>query len=158
TTGAITLVSTDSQGATTGRSYYDVAFSPDGKRLAFVSTSTPGPFFSGGSDVVVKDLVAGTLTVVSSGVGGSYAAQPVFSPDGQKVAFKAVASDFVPGAASTDEIVVRDLTTNAIAIVSTDLAGNDPNNYSEQPVFSPDGKKIAFASVASNLVASDVNG
>ena len=42
--------------------------------------------------------------------------------------------------------------------VSTAADGTLGNNASQDPVFSPDGGKIAFDSVASNLVAGDTNG
>lgn len=55
-----------------------------------------------------------------------------------------------------DDVIIE-LNSNSILRVSTDVNGNEGNNYSDIPVFSPDGTKIAFVSRASNLVDGDNN-
>src|SRR5258707_10872478 len=83
---------------------------------------------------------------------------PVFSPDGSKIAFISIATNLVAGDTnSTYDIFVKDLASGAITRVSTAADGTQANSFSELPVFSPDGSKIAFASGASNLVAGDTN-
>ncbi len=56
------------------------------------------------------------------------------------------------------DIFVKDLVTGAITRVSTNASGAQAANLSRNPVFSPDGTKVAFASFANNLVAGDTNG
>ncbi|XUJ36485.1 VCBS domain-containing protein [Bradyrhizobium japonicum] len=121
--------------------------------------------FGAGNDIYIKDLSTGTTTLVSvsasggvHGNGGSY--DPVFSPDGTKVAFYTFADNLVPGSFNIGigNIVIKDLTTGVVTLVSAN-AGGAPQNDGEaqKPVFSPDGTKIAFYSAADNLVPG-VNG
>lgn len=83
---------------------------------------------------------------------------PVLSPDGTRVAFESTASNLVPGDTNaTQDIFVKDLVTGAIERVSTASDGAQANGQSLHPTFSPDGTRMAFASVASNLAPSDTN-
>ena len=89
----------------------ELVFSPDGTRLAFVSTATdltsagaattPAPV----TNLYVSDLSAGTTTLVSGTPSGQIAdggaTQPVFSPDGTKLAFLSTANDLTPPPAGT---------------------------------------------------------
>ncbi|WP_323966210.1 beta strand repeat-containing protein [Bradyrhizobium japonicum] len=55
-------------------------------------------------------------------------------------------------------IVIKDLTTGVVTLVSANAGGAPQNNgEAQKPVFSPDGTKIAFYSAADNLVPG-VNG
>jgi len=117
-------------------------------------------------------LAAGTLasaqqttrvSVDSSGAeaksGSSYA--PAISADGQIVAFYSDASDFVAGDTNglqVDDIFVHDQATGITELVSVDSSGVQGNAASVWPSISADGKVVAFASGATNLVAGDTNG
>ncbi len=114
-----------------------------------------------GNDVLVGTDAGGIVrvSVTSAGVGGYQAAtDAVFSQDGTKVVFT------TPGALSADDsayggdVYVRDLTTGVTTLVSTNGAGILGNDWSDDPVISPDGTKVMFRSFASNLVAGDTNG
>ncbi|MFK4519851.1 Tol biopolymer transport system component [Bradyrhizobium japonicum] len=166
-TGAITLVAASPYNGGAGTNggdqngfTYAPSFSPDGTKIVFGSTTG----FGAGNDIYIKDLSTGTTTLVSvsaSGVhgnGGSY--DPVFSPDGTKVAFYTFADNLVPGSSNIEigNIVVKDLTTGVVTLVSANADGVPQNNgEAQKPVFSPDGTKIAFYSAADNLVPG-VNG
>ncbi|MBR0750398.1 PD40 domain-containing protein [Bradyrhizobium japonicum] len=167
TTGAITLVGTSPYNGGAGTNggdqngfTYAPSFSPDGTKIVFGSTTG----FGAGNDIYIKDLSTGTTTLVSvsaSGVhgnGGSY--DPVFSPDGTKVAFYTFADNLVPGSSNIGigNIVIKDLTTGVVTLVSANAGGAPQNNgEAQKPMFSPDGTKIAFYSAADNLVPG-VNG
>ncbi|MFG1339985.1 VCBS domain-containing protein [Xanthobacter autotrophicus] len=165
TTGAVTRVSTDAAGAQ-GNSYSSSpVFSPDGTKVAFYSNASNlvAGDTNGATDIFVKDLTTGAITRVSTDAAGAqgnyYSYSPVFSPDGTKVAFYSYASNLVAGDTNgSADIFVKDLTTGAVTRVSTDAAGAQGNYESYDPVFSPDGTKVAFYSLASNLVAGDTNG
>ena len=119
---------------------------------------------NGSSDIFIKNLTTGKITPVSvdatglvQGDGGSY--QPIFSPDGTKVAFYSDADNLVSGDTNgSSDIFVKDLTTGAVTRVSTSALGVQANDGSYAFSFSPDGSKIAFESFASNLVSGDTNG
>jgi len=169
-TGAITRVSTDALGIAGNWGSYGPSFSPDGSKVGFMSNASnlvPDDTNSA-PDAFVKDLVTGAITRVSTdaagrqGNGGTWSL--VFSPDSSKVAFESNASNLVPDATNAtsdifwkEDIFVKDLVTGAIARVSTDAAGRQGNGVSSDPVFSPDGSRVAFRSTSSNLVPGDTN-
>jgi len=162
TTGGITRVITDSAN---GQATFieNPVVSSDGTKVAF---SSGGIVVAGDTnglpDIFVKDLVTGSMMRVSTDAAGAqanHASQtPVFSPDGTKVAFASLASNLASGDTfASMDIFVKDLGSGAITRVSTSVLGTQANGDSFDPVFSTDGTKIAFASVASNLVPGDTN-
>lgn len=77
-------------------------------------------------DVFVRDLIAQTTTLVSTGAFGpsSIMADAVITPDGRRVAFSSTAKGLAPGvpAASKGEVYVRDLVAGTTNWVSTNTA------------------------------------
>jgi Rod binding domain-containing protein len=81
------------------------------------------------------------------------------SSDGRTVLFDSEASNLVAGDSNgAKDIFVKDLQSGAIQRVSTDAAGSQGNDGSEDARFSADGHSVLFVSLASNLVAGDSNG
>ncbi len=163
--GQVTLVSTAANGAQGNNSSFGVVFSPDGSKIAFYSYASNLVSGDGNNagDVFVKDLATGAITRVSSDAAGAQgnadSVRPAFSPDGSKIAFFSDATNLVAGDNNgVSDVFVKDLTTGAITRVSTGIAGGQGNNSSFYPAFSPDGSKVTFYSIASNLVAGDSNG
>ncbi|WFU24390.1 VCBS domain-containing protein [Bradyrhizobium sp. CB1717] len=164
-TGVTTLVSDSASGVRGNGGSYDPVFSPDGTKVAFYTFAdnlVPGSANVGIGNIVIKDLTTGVVTLVSANAGGApqsdgLAQQPVFSPDGTKIAFYSNAANLVSGV-NAFEVYVKDLSTGAITVVSTNASGTQANGYSQTPVFSPDGTKLVFVSSASNLVPGDTNG
>jgi Tol biopolymer transport system component len=163
-TGAIALITRLADGSTrNGGSSPFPAFSPDGKTVAFDSGVFFVPDANGNTQVYIKNLSSGAITLVSRAadgtVGDGASQSPVFSPDGTKVAFYSGATNLVAGDANNHrDIFVKDLNTNAVTLVSRANDGTIGNGDSFFPVFSADGSKIAFVSQASNLVVGDTNG
>ena len=56
------------------------------------------------------------------------------------------------------DVFVRDLEGRLTTRVSVDVAGGDPNDHSQSPDISGDGRYVAFSSFASDLVPNDGNG
>lgn len=84
------------------------------------------------------------------------------SSDGRYVAFTSFASNLVAGDTNaTSDVFVRDTATGTTVRVDVSSTGEQANAgpYGGYPVaISDDGRRIAFASEASNLVAGDTNG
>jgi uncharacterized repeat protein (TIGR01451 family) len=102
------------------------------------------------------------LSVSSAGVqgdGDSYSSDLSISADGRYVVFYSTASNLVSGDTNgTTDVFVRDRLTGQTERVSVASDGTQANGMSVNPTFSADGRYIAFASRASNLVAGDTNG
>jgi Tol biopolymer transport system component len=95
----------------------------------------------------------------SEGDGASSSAS--ISADGRYVAFSSNSSNLVPDDTNgMGDVFVFDRNTNTIERVSVATSGEEANGssfYSKTPI-SADGRYVAFASFASNLVAGDTNG
>ncbi|WP_296582773.1 VCBS domain-containing protein [Xanthobacter sp.] len=158
-TGAVTRVSTGSAGEQAGGASFSPAFSPDGAKVAFLSTGDEdGLLGTGNYAIYLKDLATGELTFVS--YAGIAISLPVFSPDGDKLAFLAYPQDAVPGSpAGALQLYVKDLATGELTVASSDANGTRGTGLTEAGYsFSPDGTRIVFASFSSNLVPGDTDG
>ncbi len=84
---------------------------------------------------------------------------PSISADGRYVAFASEAGDLVPDDHSIyfSDIFVRDLVAGTTIRASVDTEGGDPNDRSYSVSISAEGRYVAFASSASDLVAADGN-
>jgi TolB protein len=101
------------------------AWSPDGKRLAYVS------FEQGRPAIYIQDVLTGRRERVSAypGINGA----PAWSPDGRQLAM-ALSKDGNP------DIYVMDLASRALRRVTDDLA------IDTEPDWSPDGRSLVFTS------------
>lgn len=162
--GATALVSVDSTGAQGNGPSFWVAISADGRFVAFGSFANnlvPGDT-NGGSDVFVRDLVAGTTELVSVDPTGAYGNAPSYldgmTPDGRFVVFSSAASNFVSGDTNAAmDVFLRDRQSGTTERISVDSAGGEGHDHSLNGAVTPDGRFIAFDSVADNLVAGDTN-
>ena len=138
--------------------------SPDGRFVLFVSSASNlvAGDTNGFDDVFVRDTLLGTTTLVSL---TSIGAQPnddslggAISDDGRWVAFQSTAGNVVAGDFNgTIDIFLRDRQTGTTTLVSTTASGTSGNSSSASPSISADGSRVAFLSVASDLVAGDTN-
>jgi Ca2+-binding RTX toxin-like protein len=113
-------------------------------------------------DIFVRDLLTNTITLVSVSSNGDRAnddsSRCSISADGRFVAFSSRASNLVPGDTNnSDDIFVRDLSTNTTTRVSISSRGNQGNEDFYTPFISADGRFVTFSSEASNLVPGDTN-
>lgn len=123
------------------------AISPDNSKVAFYGNSPPHPGLNYGVwDIFVRDLTTGAFTPL--GVGRLDGVQLAFSADSSKLIYQA-------GPAGNIDILSRDLATGAVTEISTSAAGVSGDATSSNPVVSPTGDKVAFLSLASNLVLDD---
>jgi Tol biopolymer transport system component len=167
-TGTTERVSVDASGAEgdarSGTSA--VSISADGRLVAFDSDATN--LVAGDTnrnpDVFVHDRSTGTterVSVDSSGrEGDGWSYYPALSEDGTVVAFNSDSTNLVVGDANgTWDTFVHDRRSGITRRVSIDSSGAE-GNYTYgwyPPSVSAGGVCIAFASLASNLVANDTN-
>ena len=86
--------------------------------------------------------------------GNSASRAPSVSFDGRWIAFTSFASNLTGNDFNgTADVFVRDQQSGAVELLSRTAAGLSANYASDQPSISDDGNRIAFRSVASNLVA-----
>jgi Tol biopolymer transport system component len=164
-TGETTLVSVNSQGDPANQSSQQTAISGDGRFVAFWSGGTnlvPGDT-NGLVDIFVHDRQTGETTRVSvdsqGGQANDQSFDPAISADGRFVAFQSSATNLVPGDTNVrDDVFVHDRQTGKTIRGSVDSSGAQADNKSILPALSGDGRLVAFASLASNLVADDTNG
>jgi hypothetical protein len=113
------------------------------------------------SSVPIADAKGSDPTLVSRASGSNGAASngaseaPAISRNGRTVAFQSIATNLDP--ANTDpgaDVYVRDLKADTTTLVSraSGLAGERGNGPSGTPSISADGRYVAFASAATNLV------
>ncbi|MFN8547629.1 MAG: calcium-binding protein, partial [Candidatus Eisenbacteria bacterium] len=157
-TGTTTIASVDSNDVQGNDDSWDPSISADGRYVVF---SYPAELVPGyGFGVFLHDLQGGTTTIVSvsNGVVG-YSYHESISGDGRYVAFESDADNLVPGDTNgLLDIFVHDLQTGTLTLVSTDSTGVPGNDWSLESSISGDGRYVAFASHASNLVPGDTNG
>src|SRR5215472_2918439 len=164
TTGTVTLVSADANGVQGNNHSFNFAFSPDGTRVAFFSSATnllPSPTHV--TNVLVKNLTNQAVTLASADVNGvegnGDSNWPVFSPDGTGVVFASSASNLLAGSVTLgSQIYVKNLQTGVVTLASADANGVAGNGLSLYPMFSPDGSKVTFDSVSTNLVPGVTSG
>jgi Tol biopolymer transport system component len=138
--------------------------SANGRYVAFSSWASnlvPGDA-NDQSDIFVADRVTGSTTLVSVASDGTQANGSSFTPsisgDGDVVSFRSDATNLV---ADDDEghvdIFVHVLSIGRTIRVSQRPNGRGANEDSQDPSISADGRVVAFASLASNLVTEPVN-
>jgi Tol biopolymer transport system component len=112
-----------------------------------------------GSAPLVQDDISRVSVDSLEVEGNSNSFSPSISGDGLYVAFASRASNLVVDDTNgSDDIFVHDTVTATTTRVSVDSAGVEGNSNSFRPSISGDGRYVAFASRASNLVAGDING
>ncbi len=116
-------------------------------RRSLVLVAVVAVLVAAGCDVV-------RVSVSSAGTQGNGASFGVsLSRDASLVAFVSDASNLVPGDTNGfSDVFVRDVRTNVTSLVSVASAGQPANGQSLHAAMSADGRYLAFASYATNLV------
>lgn len=143
------------------------AISADGRHVAFVSAANNlvADDTNDTTDIFVRDRVASTTSRVSVSTAGtqtsldgvSYA--PSISADGRYVAFHSFATNLVSDDTNgfTSDVFVRDRQASATTRVSVSSTGGEGSGDSFAASISADGRYVAFASMAPELVPNDTN-
>ena len=140
--------------------------STDGRFLCFQSSAlnlTGDP--AGNLQVVIKDLMTGTLEVMSRNVGGQPGNGCACSPgyptdDGRYVGFSTQATNLltVDANGSLADIFIRDRLTNTLELVSQSTGGVQANERCFIYDMTPDGIFVSITTLATNLYSGDTNG
>ena len=164
-TGTLTLVSTSETGTKANANSYPSILSADGTKVAFFSSASnlhpDDP--DGIGDVFVKDLISGSLTLVSTSQTGAKGSAESYvtslSSDGTKVGFHSYASNLDPN--DTDarvDVYVKDVATGTLTLASTTETGVKSNGFSDHAIVSADGTAVGFFSNSTNLDVADTDG
>jgi len=163
TTERVSVATGGSQGSSAALA---PALSADGRFVVFMSYAWDlvAGDTNGFADVFVRDRQLGSTERVSVATGGAQSdgdsVSPSISADGRFVAFHSVATNLVAGDTNGwADVFVRDRQLGTTERVSVATGGTQANGASDNDSsLSADGRYVAFASVASNLVAFDTNG
>ena len=142
----------------TGQNSFFPVTPHDGTNVVFAG-SVIGGFNS--QQIYSRDYLTNVVKLVSSSAAGAASNSFVFptssvSADGTKVAFASGGTNLVTGDSNNQiDVFIKDLSTGAIALVSTSSTGVQGQGLSSLPSMSADGSKVAFISSANNLVAGD---
>lgn len=135
------------------------SISSGGRFVAYETPLTGGP-----RNIVLKDMQTGATNLISvnrlgNGGGNGSSTSPLLSGDGRFVVFRSQASDLVDNDTNNAaDIFVRDRLQGATLLASLNRSGSGPGNaVSSQPVLGPDGRTVAFQSLASDLISGDYN-
>jgi Tol biopolymer transport system component len=174
-TSQISLVSREN-GTGSAAGGFDPLVSADGRSVVFLSTSpglVPGQVnASSGAHVFLYNRPTGAMTLVSHAAWsavttanqGSAASAVSASRDGRWIAFTSPATNLVAGQVegngAQEDVFLFDQAGGAIELVSRSLSSplQTGNGASRDPSISADGRWVAFASAAADLVAGRAGG
>jgi len=172
--GEVERVSTGPGGEQANWKSEAAAISADGRYVAFSSYASnlvPGDTAlcseqqntRNCSDIFLKDLETGAVTLLSAAAAGEPGDGDSFGPsisaDGRFVAFHSRAGNLVPGESNgVPDVYVKDTLDGSIERVSEVTGGIGGLADSYNASISADGRLVAFISAADNLVPGDANG
>jgi Tol biopolymer transport system component len=156
-TGEVLLCSANGSGNQGNAISQRPSISDSGRYVVFESSATnlvtPA---TTSQQVFRKDLQTAEVKICSassSGIqGNDKSALPRITSDGRYVAFESDATNLVPGGTSGKQVFRKDLQTEEAITCSSSSMGVMGNSDSGTPCMSPDGRYVAFDSLATDLV------
>ncbi|MBI1851379.1 MAG: HYR domain-containing protein [Planctomycetes bacterium] len=173
--GTTTRVSLTAGGLQANGASVDPVISGTGRYVVFASDATNlvSGDTNGARDIFVRDRdtdadgifdEAGASTTIRVSVdsagaqAGAASDDASITGDGRYVVFRSIATNLVANDTNgRSDVFIRDLQTGTTTRVSIDSSSFEVNGNSYDPSTSTDGRLIAFASVATNLVGDDTN-
>ncbi|HRK20266.1 MAG TPA: hypothetical protein PLX06_00555 [Fimbriimonadaceae bacterium] len=163
--GFTQLVSVDDIGILGDGDSVNPKITADGRYVTFTSfaTNLVSGDTNGTRDIFRRDMQTGTTIRVSvadngdEGMGTSYT--PAISANGNFIAFRSDSTNLVPGGTTGAQIFLRDVGAGTTALVSKSSLGlpGDADSGFFNVDITPDGRFVAFCSLAANLVSGDTN-
>ncbi|TML05639.1 MAG: hypothetical protein E6G41_09590 [Actinobacteria bacterium] len=153
--GTTTLVDRKADGSPSDTSADRITMSADGNRFLFSAYSKITPDSTTLGDAYLRDVAAGTTTVVGIGPGGEHSPTQVFpsgiSLDGTKVAFESHKGAFGPGDPGGGWL--RDLNAGTTALVGLHDGTQVPADHFGAASLDADGNCLVFQSADATLAA-----
>jgi len=156
-TGEIVLCSSDVDDVEGNGGSKDASITSDGRYVAFESSATnlvTTP--TANRQVFRKDLQTGEILLCSSDADGIQGDDSSYnssvSSDGRYVAFESHATDLLMTPTAHRQIYRKDLDTADIVCCSSNDSGNPGGDDSRNPSMTPDGRHVAFQSIATDLL------
>lgn len=163
-TGVTTRVSVGLGGVDANGDAGAPAISADGGRIAFSSAASNlvAGDTNNQTDVFLYDATAKTISRVNLTTRGSQARVGAYGPsisgNGRRVAFESISDQLVAGDRNgVRDVLVRDIAGRYTLRASVGPRGVAANRESSGASLSYDGRRVAFRSNATNLVARDTN-
>jgi len=123
-----------------------------------VSTTQPDPAVN---EVYVRDIVHHTTKEASVGNGGAPGESNSYNCDisanGRFIVFDTFAGNLSPNDGDHSDVFLRDVQAGKTYLASVGMNGAPANDDSQFPAVSDDGRWVAFASAATNLIPNDGN-
>ncbi len=165
TTGLLLRISVSTAGVQANNNTDALGVSADGQVVLMPSNASnlvPGDNNNTG-DIFVHDVPSATTTRVSVSSTGMEADQGAglssISGDGQLIVFESYSTNLVPGDTNaTADIFLHDRSTGQTTRVSEGIGGGQADYGSIDPSISRDGRWIAYATLATNIVVPDSTG
>ena len=136
--------------------------SADGRFVVFSSfADNLVPGVQSGLQVYLRDRATGTIERITENAAGEpgdgSSVDPSVSLDGRVVAFQTNSGNLIGDGNHESHILIKDRLTGAFERVSATGTGEPADLLSEHPDITPDGRFVAFFSLATNLVPRDTN-
>lgn len=164
-TQTTTRVNVSTSGAQSSADAAFHALSPCGRFVSFWSTDEElvAADSNGVGDVFLRDLLTGTLEIVSLGSGGVQgdddSTKSSISAGGRFVAFSSLAGNLAPNDTNGfGDCFVRDRLLGTTTLVSVPASGGLAGGGTSDPRISADGSTVVFWGAVDNLVPNDTNG
>ncbi|MFG2649532.1 TolB family protein [Streptomyces sp. NPDC048436] len=160
-TGTLEKVSVARDGGGANGTSSGASLSSDGRRVAFDSKASNLAAGDKNRDknrdvnVFVRDLDAGTTTLVKGPGKKGYTADASLALNGTHVAYTSAKRR---GKGSVPAVYVRELATGTTQLVSVDQKGGRNDLPAGNPSVNDDGTVVAFDSASAGLVPGDTNG
>jgi uncharacterized repeat protein (TIGR01451 family) len=162
-TGTTEIISVSAAGEPGNSLNVQADISADGHFVVFSSFAdnlVPGPQ-SSGLQVYLRDRTTGTIERITENTAGEpgdgSSDLPKVSLDGRFIAFQTNTGNLIGDGDHESHILVKDRQTGAFERVSATSTGEPADLLSEHPDITPDGRFVAFFSLATNLVPGDTN-
>jgi Tol biopolymer transport system component len=141
---------------------YRPSLSANGRFVAYESRAGSARDHNHNWDVYRTELATGRRVLLSPGPGGrsvrGQSLAAVLSADGGRAAFQSDAPLVAGDRTGLRDVFVREVKARRTVLVSANRCGRPANGYNRYPSISADGRRVAFDSHATDLVAGAPRG